>query len=163
MNAVMESEQRPVLGKHSLWVGDYNAFVPMSHKDAHWGTGQCGFNLSMSGRIFLSDNKRIRLSRATEGTNIDREWFYPCHRDMEDGTGEDKTCLSGIYTFSGTPILWLYPLAERYLGSKIKAGLGSLVGVHRITGQTEVRSNTSRKVLFLLADVRGGAASVLPK
>ncbi len=50
------------------------------------------------------------------------------------------------------PTIWLYPAAENNL-SKLKKALKSLIGRNGITGDTPVKSNGSRKILFLLKDI----------
>ena len=138
----------------AFWVADYRGLEIHDSRMGHWGKGQTGFNLSESGRVFLSDGRKIKR---------DGVWSYPCHRDLVNGHGPDRTVYSGIYSYgyADGPSLWLYPHAERSLNEAMKAGLNSLVGVHRIDGQTPVYSNTSRELLFLLQDVGANADSAL--
>ena len=123
---------------------DHSTYNPISCKDSHWGIGQAGFNMSTSGRIYLSDNKPIRC-----GNRI----YYPCHRDLINGEGIHKTKYPGIYSWSKEIAIWLYPDLERNLTKDMKRGLAKLIGVHRITNQTPVKSNTERDILFLLGDI----------
>jgi hypothetical protein len=124
------------------WVSDYSNFQPKSTKFGHWGKGQTGLNISLSGRIFLSDNV------------LKGDFRYPCHRDLIDGEGIHETVYSCIYSWSnGEPTIWLYPDAERSLNRDMKRGLNSLIGVHKITSGTPVRSNSERGVIFRLGEV----------
>ncbi len=142
---------RQLIARSQYWVKDYTDYNPWSSKDSHWGKGQAGFNLSRSGRINLSDNKGEKDEAG--------DWYYPCHRDLLDENKDDITCYSGIYSWANGPELYLYPDAEAALNEDMKKGLASLIGVHQITPETPVISNTSRKVLFRLKDV-GKTASV---
>lgn len=132
--------------KHPLWVRDYRNLDIHDSRMGHWGKGQTGFNLSESGRVFLSDGRKVKR----EG-----EWSYPCHRDLIDGEGQDRTVFSGIYSYGYAegPTLWLYPFTEVALNDAMRQGLSSLIGVHRIAATTAVRSNNSRETLFLLREV----------
>jgi len=128
------------------WVKDYSNFEPKDTNQGHWGSGQTGFNISKNGKIFLSDNKKIKDEFG--------EWVYPNHRDLIVGFGDDETVYSGIYSWGyGAIEFYLYPDAERILNFEMKKGLASLIGVHKITSETAVYSNTSRKLLFFLGDV----------
>lgn len=131
---------------NKLWVRDYANLTIHNSKDGHWGRGQTGFNISLSGRIYLSDGRKIKQ----EGV-----WGFPNHRDLIDGQGDDETVYSGIYSygFREGPTLWLYPHAEGALTAAMRRGLASLMGVHQIDAATTVRSNTSRKVLFSLGEI----------
>lgn len=115
-------------------------------KEGHWGRGQTGFNLSLSGRVFLSDGRKIKVAG---------EWKYPSHRDLFDGAGDDETVYPGIYSygFREGPTLWLYPHTESAMNDAMRRGLASLIGVHQINVETPVRSNSSRGVLFTLKEV----------
>jgi len=132
--------------KSKYWVKDYSNFKPISDPESHYGKGQTGFNISESGKIYLSDNTPIQIG---EG------WRYPTHRYMIVGEGRDKTVFSGIYSFGfkEDPALWLYPDTEKYLNEEMKKGLASLIGVHSITKDTPVKSNTGRKTLFTLGEI----------
>ncbi len=145
---------RQLIARSQYWVKDYTDYNPWSSKDSHWGKGQAGFNLSRSGRINLSDNKGEKDDAG--------DWYYPCHRDLLDENKDDITCYSGIYSWALGPELYLYPDAEAALNEDMKKGLASLIGVHQITPETPVISNTSRKVLFRLKDV-GKTASVIKR
>lgn len=128
-----------------LWARDLTGFEPFDSREGHWGRGQTGFNLSITGRIWLSDGRKVKR---------DGEWVFPCHRDLIDGRDKDATMYSGIYSygFKEGPTLWLYPDAEGALNIAMQAGLASLIGVHKITHDTPVRSNTRRHVLFRLGE-----------
>lgn len=117
-----------------LWVNDLSAYSPVN-LGGHWGTDQAGFNVSMSGRIWLTDNKE-----------------RPCHRNLVDGEGDDKTNLSGIYSWhKGNHEIYAYPDLESRIDNKsIQAGIRSLIGVNGIPAGTPVISNCSGKVLFRL-------------
>lgn len=132
--------------KHPLWVGHYGDLSIHDSPNGHWGRGQTGFNLSESGRVYLSDGRKVKCA----GT-----WTYPCHRDLVVGEGLDATVYSGIYSYGYAegPTLWLYPHTERHLTAGMMKGLASLIGVHRISGETKVLSNTSRELLFTLNDI----------
>ncbi|MNG60949.1 hypothetical protein D3C79_191180 [compost metagenome] len=119
---------------HPLWVTDLRQYKPIN-LGGHWGRDQAGFNLSLSGRIWLTDNTA-----------------FPCHRDMIDGQGEDKTNLSGIYSWhQGNHELYVYPYLEAVIDREtVRQGLRSLIGVNGIAVGTPVISNESRAVLFCL-------------
>ncbi len=130
------------------WVKNYSNFDPKDSTEGHWGKGQTGFNISKSGKIYLSDNKKVKDELG--------EWGYPNHRDLVVGSGDDKTVYSGIYSWFNGIILWLYPATEfmwEENPTNIEKGLASLIGVHKITKDTPVYSNTSRNILFRLGDV----------
>lgn len=133
------------------WVRDYSSFAPLSSQDCHWGKAQSGFCLSLSGRIWLTDNRAVRGGLHGR-RDIDDEFTHPCHRDLVDGRGDDATVYAGIYSFGAEVCLWLYPQAEGALNEAMRAGLKSLIGVHLITATTPVKSNTSRRVLFILGE-----------
>ena len=130
-----------------FWLHNYNGFEPNDTKQGHWGKGQTGFNVSISGIVNLSDNRKVKKDGA---------WRYPNHRDMMTGEGDHCTCLSGIYSwgYEEGPTLYLYPAAEGMMNERIREGLASLIGVHHITEDTPVVSNCSRKILFRLGEVR---------
>ena len=132
--------------KHPLWVGHYGNFTIHDSPNGHWGKGQTGFNLSESGRIFLSDGRKVKR---------DGQWLYPCHRDLIAGDGRDATFYSGIYSygFAEGPSFWLYPHTEGALNPEMIRGLCSLIGVHRISKDTPVFSNTTRNLLFVLREI----------
>ena len=144
----------------NLWVRDLSNYRPISSNGSHWGRGQAGFNISESGRIYLTDNseKDLKMS-ASEKLRHKAELgqLYPSHRDLTVGRGPDITAYSGIFTFEGkdAPTLWLYPDAEKALSKhpKMARGLASLIGVYNIGWSTPVRSNSSREVLFRLGDL----------
>lgn len=120
--------------KHRLWVSDLRHYSPIN-LGGHWGRDQAGFNLSLTGRIWLTDNQ-------------DR----PCHRDIIDGVGGDKTNLSGIYSWhKNIHELYVYPALESEIHREtVQEGLRSLIGVNGIQAGTPVISNETRKVLFVL-------------
>jgi len=128
------------------WARDYRYFEPNDTPEGHWGRGQTGFNLALSGRVLLADGRKVKR---------DGLWVYPCHRDIVVGEGRDQTAYSGIYSygFRGGPVLWLYPFAEAALNDVMCCGLASLVGVHKIDGDTPVRSNDTRRILFRLGEI----------
>jgi hypothetical protein len=128
------------------WVKDYHNFEPHDTPDGHWGKHQAGLNISRSGKIFLSDNRKVKDE---EG------WGYPSHRDIDVGSGVDRTSYSAIYSFEKEwgPTIWLYPDTEGSLNKEMRIGLSSLIGVHQITADTPVRSNTGRNILFRLGNV----------
>jgi hypothetical protein len=143
----------------NLWVRDLSNYRPISSNDSHWGRGQAGFNISESGRIYLTDNSEEDLKMSASEKlrqKAEHGQLYPTHRDLTVGRGPDITAYSGIFTFEGkdAPILWLYPDAEKALSKHLEMarGLASLIGVHNIDKNTPVRSNTSREVLFKLGD-----------
>ena len=132
------------------WIKNYSQFNPRDSIQGHWGEGQTGFNISESGRIYLSDNVKFKDDFG--------EYGYPNHRDLIVGSGKDETIHSGIYSW--TPYkgeiatLWLYPFTEEILNNEMKKGLASLIGVHKIIENTPVYSNTGRRdILFRLGDV----------
>jgi len=132
-------ESVPSKYKSKWWSDDYTNYEPYEDKESHWGIHQVGFNISASGRINL-------------GYNVGET-----HRDLMVGTGDDETVHSGIYSFGykrEEPTLWLYPNAVNVLNDGMRQGLASLIGVHMITAETPVRSNTTRKVLFRLGDIQ---------
>lgn len=95
----------------------------------------------------ISEGRRIK---------VDGQWIYPCHRNLIEGEGDDCTYFSGIYSYgfkSDGPTLWLYPHAEKGMNEMMRQGLASLIGVHRITGNTPVRSNSDRHIIFRLNEV----------
>lgn len=117
--------------KPAFWVADYRGLEIHDSRMGHWGRGQTGFNLSESGRVFLSDGRKIKR---------DRVWAYPCHRDLVNGHGltvrlilrhlQLRVCRRTVaMALSGR---------RRSLNEAMKLGLHSLVGVHRIDGQTPV-------------------------
>lgn len=116
------------------WVTDLSNYSPIS-LGGHWGDNQAGFNVSKSGRIWLTDNASS-----------------PCHRDLHDGEGDDATVYSGIYSWNNdTPEIYVYPyLKQIILDDGVISALNSLVGVHDITSGVEVIDNSSRKVIYNL-------------
>lgn len=44
-------------GYEMLWVRNYANIEIYDSKEGHWGRGQTGFNLSLSGRVFLFANR----------------------------------------------------------------------------------------------------------
>ncbi len=133
--------------KPKFWLHDLRGIEIYDSPRGHWGRGQTGFTFSQSGRINLSDGRKIKTE---EG------WKYPCHRDLISGEGKDRTVFSGIYSYGYPegPTLWLYPDAEQSLNDDIRHGLCSLIGVHRIDSTTRVVSNTTNELLFILGDVQ---------
>lgn len=94
------------------------------------------------------------VSANTRVKRDDGQWHWPCHRDLMSGVGDNATVYSRIYTFHYRPsILWLYPDTEAHLTDSMKRGLASLIGIHKITPETAVKSNTTRKTLFFLKEV----------
>ena len=133
--------------KSRFWLHDYRGIEIFDSPKGHWGRGQTGFTFSESGRINLSDGRKIKRS----GT-----WHYPCHRDLVSGEGKDRTVFSGIYNYGYAEgsSLWLYPDAEGALNDEIRQSLCSLIGVHLIDSRTAVFSNTSHDLLFILGDMK---------
>ncbi|GIC77699.1 hypothetical protein [Moritella sp. F3] len=121
---------------HKNWITDLTDFTPIN-LGGHWGTKQAGFNVSLSGLIWLTDNRN-----------------FPCHRDLICGTGQDETRYSGIYSwFRGKCVIYTYPHLESVLHEPgVLKALKSLIGVHGLTKASPVISNCSREVLFLLGD-----------
>ena len=137
-----------LLKKQSPWVTDLTHYKPA--REGHWPAYCAGFNLSLSGRIWLTDNRPIWIS-----SDIREGIIAPCHRDIIDGEGEDKTLYSGLYCYNPrhkAVTLWLYPAAEQVLNENMRDALKTLIGVDRITGDTVVYSNTTRKKLFALKE-----------
>jgi hypothetical protein len=134
---------------NSLWIQDLTRYEPA--REGHWPPYCAGFTLSKSGRIWLTDNKPITINQdGKQGV------LAPCHRDLINGEGEDKTVFSGLYCYNPKHkrvSLWLYSFAEVELTERMMQGLKSLIGVHKITAATAVLSNTSRKELFTLQDI----------
>jgi hypothetical protein len=124
---------------HGSWVTNLSNYVPK--KEGHWPADCAGFNLSCSGRIWLTDNEDIWIDKP----NI-KGYTFPCHRDLVDGDGHDKTIYSGLYCWKGEggATLWLYHDTERAFNAEMLAGLKSLIGVHNIDSNTKVFSNTWR-------------------
>ncbi len=129
----------------ALWVVDLAEYDPL--KEGHWPKHTAGFNLSLSGRIWLSDNRPINIATPErEGV------MHPCHRDLIDGIGDDQTNYSGVYCWvRGKASLWLYPHAEAVFTSVMLNGLKSLIGVHHITADTKVFSNVWRHEISSLS------------
>jgi len=123
--------------KHPRWVTDLNDYDPIS-LGSHWGNDQAGFNVSLSGRIWLTDNKD-----------------KPSHRQLISGDGEDATVYSGIFSWAkGEPTIWTYPHLESVLHNpEVKEAIKSLLGVKGITESTPVISNGSRKTLFMVGEI----------
>lgn len=121
---------------HKNWVVDLTNYSPLN-LGGHWGKNQAGFNVSLSGRIWLTDNRQ-----------------FPCHRDLIDGEGDDATVHSGILSWNRGKIeLYAYPYLVQVLDlPAVRDGLKSLIGVYGMTQDTPVISNCSRKVLFRLGD-----------
>ena len=114
-------------------------FDILSTTQSHWGIGQTGIGLFEDGTAKISDNRKFK--------DEDGEWGYPTHRNI----GGYPT----IYTFThyrDAPSIWLYPNTESNL-HKLKKALKSLIGKCGITGETPIKSNGSRKILFLLNEV----------
>ena len=141
---------------NGYWVDDYSDFRPKSDRQGHWGSGQTGFNISLSGSIYLSDN------RPTEGRG--GLLHHPCHRDLITGQGDDETIWAGIYSWSREVTIWLYPSTEGAVmrREEMRKGLASLIGVHKITEKTPVKSNTERGTLFLLGEANGKGSRIHP-
>lgn len=116
------------------WVKDLKNYDPVN-LGGHWGDYQAGFNMSLSGRIWLTDNRS-----------------FPSHHSLIDGQGKDETRYSGIYSWKdNNPELYVYPFLEEILfRKKVQEGLRSLIGVHLIVVGTPVISNSSNEVLFRL-------------
>ena len=133
-----------------LWVRDLTSYKPA--REGHWPPYCAGFNLSSSGRIWLTDNNPIIINEHDK-----QGILAPCHRDLVDGKKGDETVFSGLYCYNpreNQVTLWLYGFAENALTDKMKMGLKSLIGVHKIAATTAVLSNTSRKTLFCLKDIQ---------
>lgn len=116
------------------WVVDLSNYKPTNLK-AHWGRSQAGFNISRSGKIWLTDNKN-----------------RPCHRDLIDGEGDDCTMYSGIYSwYQDKPEIYIYPALMQIIHTEtVQAGLRSLVGVHLIHEGVPVINNCSRQIVMTL-------------
>jgi len=119
---------------HPLWVKDLRDYSPIN-LGGHWGRDQAGFNMSRSGRIWLTDNHQ-----------------NPCHRNLIDGDGENKTNLSGIYSWhNGKHEIYVYPDLENAIDiDAVRDGLCSLIGVNGIPSGTPVISNCTGSTLFVL-------------
>ena len=154
-----------MIDRKSHWVKDYTYYDPFSSSHCHWGRNQAGFNLSLSGRVFLTDNRVVKPSDfiydPATGRYRERESFlsqetadYPNHRDLIDGYGKDLTIYGGIYSWDkGKTGLYLYPNTVEVLNDDMKRGLASLIGVHKITEITPVYVNSSKNLLFRLGDI----------
>tara|TARA_B100000809_G_C15133722_1_gene529614 strand:- start:54 stop:485 length:432 start_codon:yes stop_codon:yes gene_type:complete len=132
-----------------LWVKDLSNYTPA--REGHWPPYCAGFNLSTSGRVWLTDNNPIIIDEPNKAGIL-----APCHRDIVDGEGDDMTAFSGLYCYNPkdkTVTLWLYGFAEEKLCESMKQGLKALVGVDKITENTIVYSNDSRKALFKLSEI----------
>lgn len=44
----------------ALWVRNYANLDILDSREGRWCRGQTGFNISLSGRVFLSDGRRIK-------------------------------------------------------------------------------------------------------
>lgn len=128
------------------WVTDLTNYNPKT--EGHWPKYCTGFNLSKNGRIWLLDNRDIIIDKpGCKGIS------YPCHRDLIDGENDDKTVYSGLYCWrprKKDPTLWLYPCAEKFFNIEMLNALKSLIGVHDITENTKVYSNSYRNVISTL-------------
>jgi hypothetical protein len=154
-----------MIDRKSHWVKDYTYYDPFSSSHCHWGRNQAGFNLSLSGRVFLTDNRVVKPSDfiydPATGRYRERESFlsqetadYPNHRDLIDGYGKDLTVYGGIYSWDkGKTGFYLYPNTVEALNDDMKRGLASLIGVHKITERTPVYVNSSKNLLFRLGDI----------
>lgn len=129
---------------NSQWVKDLTDYNPS--REGHWPAYVAGFNWSLSGRIWLSDNKpRVIKDCHREGL------VYPCHRDLIDGVGKDETHYSGLYCWKGNDAtLWLYPHCEQIFNHDMLTGLKSLIGIHKIHSQTKIYSNVWRNFIASL-------------
>jgi hypothetical protein len=139
----------PQSQRSARWVVDLTGYTPL--REGHWPAYVAGFTLSKSGRIWLCDNKPIIIDEQRRAGVL-----APCHRDLVNGSGDDKTQYSGLYCFNPKDretTLWLYPDAESNLNQQMMLALTSLIGVHNILSSTVVFSNTSRKALFSLGNV----------
>jgi hypothetical protein len=138
------------------WVKDLTYYSPLSHGHAAWGRDQAGFNLSLSGRIYLTDNRKVKMLPEVLqfGREMVEEYDYPNHRNLVVGEGKDQTIYSGLYSWKNQrPELYLYYDAEKALNMQMRRGLASLIGVHLINANTPVISNTYRNVLFRLGNI----------
>ena len=121
----------------------------LNTKESHWGIGQTGVGLEANGNANVSTNKPTFQRK--EHTILGKGGrYYPSHRSL-DG-------YSAIYSF-GYPddwkhdgTIWLYPDAYKNI-EKVKPALKSLKGKYGMTGETTVKSNTTRKELFQLKDL----------
>ena len=120
-------------------------------KDSHFGKGQTGLGLHENGTFKMALNKPKPFeTKGYIGSN--GAPYYPTHRSLGGhsaiysfGYADDKT--------HGT--IWLYPSAELHI-PQIKKALLGLIGHYGITGKTVVRSNSSRKKLFTLGELKSG-------
>lgn len=118
-------------------------------KDSHFGKGQTGLGLHENGKFKMALNKPKPFE--TEGhIGSNGPPYYPTHRSLGGH--------SAIYSFGyvddkphGT--IWLYPSAELRI-PQIKKALIRLIGHYGITSKTVVRSNSSRKKLFTLGELK---------
>jgi len=116
---------------------------------SHFGKGQTGLGLHESGKFKMALNKPKPFE--TEGhIGSNGPPYYPTHRSLGGH--------SAIYSFGyaddkahGT--IWLYPSAELHI-PQIKKALLRLIGHYGITSKTVVRSNSSRKKLFTLGELK---------
>jgi len=123
----------------------------LNYKDSHWGKGQTGISLCRDGTFDVAEN----IPLYTRGKNYimsdKQEVYFPTHRSL-------KTigCFEAIYSFAwpndhpgGT--IWLYPDAERVMPKLIDA-LCAFKGKYGSSEETKVKSNTSRKLLWILGE-----------
>jgi len=141
-------ESRISLIQRQTWVKSLVNYSPK--KNGHWGNYTTGFNISLNGKIWLSDNEEINIKEGgREGI------LQPNHKNLVTGESTSKTIYSGLYTFipNEKPSLYLYSECETVLNHSMKVALLSLVGVHNITRDTVVYSNMNRSKLFSLGDI----------
>lgn len=146
-DCVAHIQKRIAHFQRACWVKNLLDYTPK--REGHWPPYTAGFTLSLNGKIWLTDNAPIPINRPdAEGI------VYPCHRDLCSGKGDDATIYSGLYCYSAhnAPALFLYPDTVEALNAAMKTALCSLIGVHRITGETKVYANSPRRFLFTLKD-----------
>ena len=141
-------EKRITIIKRQLWVRSLTHYSPKIY--GHWAEHTAGFNISLNGRIWLSDNKAIKSDKEN-----DQVVMLPSHENLINGKGLNKTIYSGLYCFfpNELPAIYLYSECESVLNSLMKNALLSLVDVHKINIDTVVYSNMSKQKLFSLSDI----------
>jgi len=144
--AHIDKRIKSIQSKH--WVKSLTNFSP--EVEGHWSKYTTGFNISLSGKIWLSNNKPIKVNDKNR-----QGLLSPNHNNLVTGSGVDETIFSGIYYFEPDKeaSLFLYSECENVLNQQMKLALLSLVDVHNITIDTAVFSNLSREKLFSLSEI----------
>jgi hypothetical protein len=134
--------------KKQAWIKSLVNYSP--EKYGHWANYTAGFNLSLNGKIWLSDNKDIEINEHKK-----QGIMCPNHQDLIVGEGTNKTIFSGLYSYKPNvnPSIILYSECESVLNNAMKLALLSLVDVHNITINTVVYSNMTKEKLFTLSDL----------